>query len=1680
MFKSIVAIMAVFASALFAHGANVSSVETKMGTLTTDDTSYTASALEYKASPSNSSAPFRTQEGWYAGLKLTWSGNSQNATSTKAKVVDNGGLNAIGEYTVYNSGDKTPSGSGMKNTTSQSGTVFNRKYWMSTTEWYIYVTPEFMYSLDGEDYSATLTIGGNTYTITVPQTVELSDGSHNWYPAVGLLGEKVYGDAQYLADQISVENYENVKFLSEPVGVTFGDGFAASDNGDGTWGVTMTHSHVWEFSVSAEGATLTATCGNAGCPVGGATTVSLVLSGEDKDYDSKAITASAGFDSSFKTIFPGAEATISITKDGTVVDTIKDVGAYDVSMVVTGVGDADYTLSCTVTISKVDISEAALVLTPATTTYNGKEQTVAPSVTVNNLSATIVVDTESSTTAATEMGTYSVTVNGTGNFEGTATATWSIVNTTGKGSTVAASAAGSMTASGTDFMLSDSSKLEYDAENEIWYAGITITWPKDKKDSWSSGGYAHYVKMDSVQVIVSDGSVSHATQSDKFRQNTLSGEKDFTYLSTTTWKVPLTPDIIAAALAEEKSELVYTMTAGAFIWGNDTEGDPDGVAFADYTITIPLDENLKLYDNYENQAYPAVGYVAQIGGKKYLSLADALEASESGQTVALIAQDDYDGEYGIPEGVTVALGEFGSADATYVLSLGSVLTSDAACVVSTSETGYGVERSGEGPYTYNIVMQHVHNWEVVVDDEHKNILTATCVAEACPLDTTTYSMRLFTGVKSGTTEDVDGKVYDGESMSRKAEFGDGFTDVFPNVETQISVTKGDESVDTIKDVGEYVVTMTVKGVGNDETVEYTLVKEVAISQLDIEGATVTLNPSSVTYDGKEHTVSCTIKKNNLTATFDFAEGSVTSATAIGEYTVKMNATGNFEGSATATWSIVNTTGSLKGVTSAVSGVGDFDSENNTLAVSDTAALEYSDNAWYAGITLEWPLDVKNYSGIGQYGHAYYITEDSIRVVAEEGEFENVSSNGSYKENALASSTKNFTYIASTTWKVAITPAVVEAALSEEKTSLEWTMNAGAIQSDTYANGVAFADYTITLPLDEPVEFVLGAGETYDLGDTVLTTTRIQLGAGASVTSSVAQAVADAIYTEVNGYDVVCSEDGGKYVYTALLTHVHDWTYSVDGVTLTATCGNAECPVEGSATTVSLNLSSGDKTYDNKAITASAGFDSSFKTIFPGAEATISITKDGTVVDTIKDVGAYDVSMVVTGVGDADYTLSCTVTISKVDISEAALVLTPATTTYNGKEQTVTPSVTVNNLSATIVVDAEISTTAATEMGTYSVTVNGTGNFEGTATATWSIVNTTGTPTSVAASAAGSMTASGTDFTLSDSSKLEYDAENEVWYAGIKITWPMEKKDFEKTSWSYYAHYVTEESVKATTEQGEITHAKAETSYEAWNGSYNLLGDMTDTKPFTYVASTTWKVAITPAIIEAALAEEKTSLTYTMNAGAFIWGDDTEGDPDGVAFTDYTITIPLEGIKLYDGDGKQVYPKTEGQAVIDEIKDDIQTTDPDDKEKVEAKVDRVAEIAGEGNEQAVADWVDKMVDIAGSTTAFFDALAKSEYVGASFDLGTETLITEESEVEVAEFESTDDGFTFAVKIDDGDIEAKRVKAASVIQTATSLDGESEFAPLNADRISFDGNKITITKDPNLDREFFKIVIEKDSK
>ena len=1162
MHKTIVAATVVMAGALGAFAANISGVST-INAESAGDT--------YLASPIYSAAEHNLSEaGWYSGLTLTWNKNKQKVSDTTVTVLDN--INVIDLSFKANS---VPAGSGIANTTT---TNWLQSY-LATTTWYFSVTPEMMYECfkAEKDYEITLTIGGNAYTITVPNDIILNDGSRQWYPAVGLMDGKVYGEAQYLADQITLANYQDVKFLVDPSELTFPDGFAAGDEVDGVWGVKMLHNHEWSFNV-VDGTNLVASCGNANCPYNnGEVRMWLDVGTTGKVYDGLSVTRKPVFGEFFEDAFNGVKT--SLTVNGSATGAINNAGEYDVVLKVTDLGDgATYELSTVVTIDRKDIAGEALAFSPASTTYNAAEQTVTPSVTVDGLAATIEV-AEGSTTAATEIGEYSVTVNGTGNFTGTTSGTWAIVNTTG-----------------------------------------------------SMGG-------------------------------------------------------VASAASEE----------------------------------------------------------------------------------------------------------------------------------------------------------------------------------------------------SGICED------------------------------------------------------------------------------------------------------------------------------------------------------------------------------GILTITDTSALEYDGSVWTAGLVLTWPLDKKDYSGLGQYGHAYYVTEDSVRVSAAAGTVEHASASASYRYNLISS--PEFTYLSNTVWTVELTPAAVEAALADGKTALEYTMRAGAIQSETYEQGVAFADYKIELSLEEPVVFALGEGEVYDLGETVLTTTRIRLEPGASVTSTVEQTTEGAIFTGATGYEIECTESDGVYTYATKFTHRHAWSIEVvDGTNLVSRCMNDECDLGGEVR-MWLYVETPEKDYDGVSVKRYAQYGEGFAGIYPEVSATVTV--NGVENGVVNDAGEYAVALAVTGLGNSEpYVLSTTVKINRRDIADGTLSFTPSgTLTYNAAEQMVEPAVAIGDLAATVEA-ADGSTLAATEIGRYSVTVNGTGNFTGSLSGTWDIINTTGSMKSVTAANAGAGTVENNTLTVTDTKALGY--SDGVWTAGLVLEWPMTKRTVLGVATG--ADYVTEDAVGISAEQGEIAHELKDDSYIAnWSST-----------PYTYLATTTWTVGLTPEMIEAALAEEKTALEYTMRAGAF----QCETYEQGVAFAYYKIVIPLEDIKLYDGEGRQVYPKTAGQTIIEEIKDEIGAAvlDGGTAQNAAAKIDLLAETAGDGNEQSVADWVADMKTGYASAEAFYTELAGCEYVKASFELGTDELITGESEVEVVGFETTDSGFAFAVAVDGDDVEAARVKAAGIIRTAASLD--EEFARLDADRIGFDGGKITIGKAVGATREFFKIVINKD--
>ena len=1138
-----------------------------------------------------------------------------------------------------------------------------------------------------------------------------------------------------------------------------------------------------------------------------------------------------------------------------------------------------------------------------------------------------------------------------------------------------------------------------------WYAGLKLTWDKNEQRATKTNVSVN----DNISgVVVKEYTAGTSIGKDQSPSgsglaNTFTYRVPSYYMQTTDWYFCVTPEMMYECFKADK-DYEITLTIG----GNT------------YTVTVSKDVTLTNANGIV--WYPAKGLIGEkVYGDAQL-LANAITL-DNYQNVKFLVD---------PSALTFPEG-FAAAD----------------------------ETDGE----WGVKMLHNHSWSIDVVDVTE--LVATCTEEGCPYEGGA-SLRLALG----TLE----KTYDGKKVSCEIEKSENFDAIFPETVVTTTITKGEDEVDEIKNAGTYQVTVTVEGEGLGDV--KTLTATVVIDKAVLTGGTLKLTPNSFTYNASEQKYSSYAAKTagGLTASGGDVVLDGKPETEIGVYTVTATAAedGNFKGSVSGTWAIVNTTGALKSVEATSAGVGTL--EDNTLTVTDTTALTYADGEWTVGLTLTWPVETKDCT-LSQNGHAYYVTEDSAKVTTNDGSVVPTNSDGSYEHTRHViggNDVSNFTYLATTTWKVPITPAIIEAALVENRTALEYTMRAGAIvwgdSTEGDPDGVAFADYKISLPLEEPVVFVLGEGETHDLGETVLTTTKIKLAPGASVITTVAQQEG-AIFTEETGYEVEWTESEGVYTYTANFTHVHDWSVKVeDGTALVATCTEG-CPYEGGVS-LSLALGTLEKTYDNKVVSCKIEKSEYFDDAFHNPSATMTITKGGVAVEEIKNAGTYQVTVTVEGEGLGDVApLTATVVIGKADISDGTLTLTPNELTYTATPQKYSTATVRTSSGTTLTPNTDWVSDGKpeTEIGVYTVTATATedGNFTGSVSGTWKIVNTTGALESVEATSegVGDVESVGTaedntltkTLTVADTTALEYSYSDGAWTAGLTLTWPMDKED---SGWSNgYAHYISEEDAKVSVSAGEITHVSKSDSFRYRFGV---------TSNFTYLATTTWTVPITPAIIEAAIADEKTALEYTMRAGA-VASDTYE---QGVAFADYKIVIPLEGIKLYDENGYQVYPVQSEDAIIDEMKSAIDAAeDLDDtaKDVAKAKVDALVDVAGAA--QDVREWID--AKIAGN----YGVLAASDYVVASYVLGTEKLITDESKVEFKTVEAVEGGFAIAVTVDGADIEAVRAKAAEIVRSGTDL---KTFDKVDAARITVsEDGRLTIAPDSEKDCEFFRLEIDKDA-
>ena len=153
------------------------------------------------------------------------------------------------------------------------------------------------------------------------------------------------------------------------------------------------------------------------------------------------------------------------------------------------------------------------------------------------------------------------------------------------------------------------------------------------------------------------------------------------------------------------------------------------------------------------------------------------------------------------------------------------------------------------------------------------------------------------------------------------------------------------------------------------------------------------------------------------------------------------------------------------------------------------------------------------------------------------------------------------------------------------------------------------------------------------------------------------------------------------------------------------------------------------------------------------------------------------------------------------------------------------------------------------------------------------------------------------------------------------------------------------------------------------------------------------------------------------------------------------------------------------ALIESIDDD----DPDTREAAEKKVN---DVVGTGAKQVSARDLATYINKNGVQS--FE-IADCDYVAASVKLDTDDLITEETEVEIAELVKAEgDALTFAVDIENARVEVEAIK--DMVEASSDLsDWEKNKLEVEAE---FDEGKVTITPKGSPDKAFMRVVIPKD--
>lgn len=1330
-------------------------------------------------------------------------------------------------------------------------------------------------SHDGYQHGSTLATN-KTFTFTVTAAASQDWSFVGWFENEACTGDPKSKNASYdYSITVSTKDYDTKESKAIP-------GWYAKERT--LYAKFVQHTHAFAYSISGD--TITKTCTVTGCPYPDGVAGSATLTANDATYTGKAYAASVT-----KTGDVATELTYS-TETAPI-----DAGTYSVTMKVDGGEAENSTLTKPFKISAAEIT--ALTLEPTSFNYDGTAKTVS----IKSVKAGTLTLTESdydvSGDAMTQIGslyeteTYTVTVTGKGNYTGTASATWTIKAPTGEFDADALStSAPGCTADGNTVTVTDSTALAYVAEN-TWRVNAVVKFPVTLPTTSMTQDDPNVKYIDEAHAIIEceDGIVTKDIKNKQYKLGSLV-LGDHNYIDTITWTVDVTLAEITAAIAEQKTELTYELSAGALVWTHSAEG----IKPTTYTLTIPL-EGIVLNDENGNQVYPHVDFVAQIGLKKFATLGAALDVVEEGETVTLIDEAEAD-DFAVPAGATLDLVGFGNAAATYEIG---AIEDKSATIKSTKEetvtavTGYEVEvdtTTEPGVYIYTAKLAHQHSWTFEVEEDGIT-LTATCENPSCTIEGATLQLQL---------QGVEDKAYDGSGISPAIvdieKEGYKFREVIEGVEVgEITYERPEYSAGKWY-TGAYTASCVVT---IDET-PYTLTKDFEITKPE-GGYTSGFEAQGVGgYDVRFDTLAEAAKAANDGDTIYYKGGNLTGK----DITFSSSKDITLDLGGKEIWH-----NEAEDVTITNAGEGTVTLINGTIRqpyggwIKTSKQISISGNFVFGeGILVVNEADLEtNRLTITMKSGALRLESGAYQCKFKEGGGDVEIIGGVFEKNDACNPTPFIPegYIC----KILKTEAGEVYAVVAHTHEFAYSAAGNVITATCAAEDHEYCGYgeeTLTLTAEDRE----ATGEPYD---------------GASIEYSENFPVKEAEIVYFDGDQELPSaptEVGEEYIAKVTvedataedpfaITHIHQFSYdALDAMTIGIKCTTEIGACEFQYWKRATLTADDTKTYDGTPYAASFELEEDFPTDYVTVSLEYWVKNGEKLEDAPSAVGDYTVKMVTSEGDTPKYTLEKDFDIAPADLSGATITLSETSFNFDGYEKSVSiSSVKFGNLTLTEGVDYEISEESVLKAAgegrvdeTFTVKIESIegGNFVGEATTTWTIV--AGKERDDFKFGAG--TASGEygevvdkTLTITDSTKLVYEGEG-TWSMAMDIAMPIDGNVGE--------HFVpTIRLYFRNPETGEIVIASNDDDCK------NIGVDITSSKTlmgnYYYITKVVWTEKISLDEIEDAILAGDDKIVRTMKMWSPKWEQEiirnvlTYDNHDGLPVTEYKMELPLADLVL---------------------------------------------------------------------------------------------------------------------------------------------------------------------------------------